>query len=76
MAGHGGVLKTDPAIERFNVLRENSHTRFRWTRHSIKTAMVGVIAVPVAIFLTAKYGTDRVQTRVPRKEMSFYQSAN
>ncbi|KAL1743274.1 hypothetical protein HDZ31DRAFT_83515 [Schizophyllum fasciatum] len=70
-----GVLKPDPAIERFNILRENSHTRFRWTRHSIKTALVGVVAVPVAIWLSASYGLDTVQTRVPRKDAPLVKSA-
>ncbi|KAI4518963.1 hypothetical protein EV122DRAFT_281502 [Schizophyllum commune] len=70
-----GVLKTDPAIERFNLLRENVHTRFRWTRHSIKTAIVGVVAVPVAIWLSASYGLDKIETRVPRKGTPLVKSA-
>ncbi|PPQ89077.1 hypothetical protein CVT25_006449 [Psilocybe cyanescens] len=50
--GHG-PLKIDPAIERFNTMREEAYLNFRWTRRTIRTGILGFIVVPVAVYYLA-----------------------
>ncbi|KAF4615220.1 hypothetical protein D9613_002806 [Agrocybe pediades] len=50
--GHGPV-KTDPAIERFNTMREQAYLNFRWTRRTIRTGILGFIVVPAAVYYIA-----------------------
>ncbi|KAF8892695.1 hypothetical protein BD779DRAFT_1205329 [Infundibulicybe gibba] len=47
MAGHGAE---DPAIERFNRMREEAYKNFRWTRQTTRTALLGFIIVPGVIY--------------------------
>ncbi|PPQ66841.1 hypothetical protein CVT26_009620 [Gymnopilus dilepis] len=51
--GHGPV-KTDPAIERFNTMREEAYLHFRWTRRTVRTALWGFVLVPVSLFYISK----------------------
>ncbi|KAF9002034.1 hypothetical protein BDQ17DRAFT_1357966 [Cyathus striatus] len=52
--GHGhGPLKVDPAIERFDIMRENAYLHFRWTPRTVKTAIFGFIVFPVATYYIA-----------------------
>jgi hypothetical protein len=50
--GHG-PLKIDPAIERFNTMREDAYLNFRWTNRTVRTAVLGVIVVPAAVYYLA-----------------------
>ncbi|KDR73428.1 hypothetical protein GALMADRAFT_251085 [Galerina marginata CBS 339.88] len=50
--GHGPV-KIDPAIERFNTMREEAYLSFRWTRRTVRTAVLGFVVFPAAVFLIA-----------------------
>jgi len=52
MAGFGCV-KTDPAIERFNAMRENVYKHFRFTPRAAVQSIVGLVAFPVAIYLVS-----------------------
>ncbi|KAF8906059.1 hypothetical protein CPB84DRAFT_1960229 [Gymnopilus junonius] len=51
--GHGPV-RIDPAIERFNNMREEAYLHFRWTPRTVRTALWGFIIVPTTIFYIAK----------------------
>ncbi|KAL0947209.1 hypothetical protein HGRIS_013327 [Hohenbuehelia grisea] len=55
--GHGAV-KVDPAIERFNRMREEAYTGFRWTRRTVRTALLGMVIAPGLMFFAA-YQTNR-----------------
>jgi hypothetical protein len=50
--GHGCV-KNDPAIDRFNTMRENAYLNFRWTRRTMRTAFIGFVVAPVAVYYVA-----------------------
>ncbi|KAF9451220.1 hypothetical protein P691DRAFT_757500 [Macrolepiota fuliginosa MF-IS2] len=56
--GHGSI-KEDPAIERFNTMRETSYLRFKWTPATVRTALLGFIVVPSAIY----YFADKYHVR-------------
>jgi len=51
--GHGPV-KIDPAVERFNTMREEAYLHFRWTRRTVRTALLGFVIVPAAVFYIAE----------------------
>ncbi|KAI0792911.1 hypothetical protein C8Q75DRAFT_587382 [Abortiporus biennis] len=54
MAGHGYV-KQDPAIERWNNMREDAYKHFRFTRKTSLQVFAGLVAFPLAIyFISAK----------------------
>ncbi|PCH38793.1 hypothetical protein WOLCODRAFT_64987, partial [Wolfiporia cocos MD-104 SS10] len=40
----------DPAIERWNDMRETAFYRWRWTPRYARQAVIGLIVVPAAIF--------------------------
>ncbi|KAF7777460.1 hypothetical protein Agabi119p4_3532 [Agaricus bisporus var. burnettii] len=48
-----GPLKEDPAINRFNTMRESAYLRFRWTPTTVRTTMLGFVLVPLAIYYIA-----------------------
>ncbi|TFK42870.1 hypothetical protein BDQ12DRAFT_676922 [Crucibulum laeve] len=50
--GHGPV-KIDPAIERFNRMREEAYMNFKWTQRTSRTALWGFIIIPGALFYFA-----------------------
>ncbi|KAH9830927.1 uncharacterized protein C8Q71DRAFT_783783 [Rhodofomes roseus] len=49
MAGHG-YTKLDPAIERWNQMRETVYQRFRFTPRSTMQVLVGLVFFPGAIY--------------------------
>jgi len=49
MAGHGYV-KHDPAIEKWNNMREDAYQQFRFTSRNTRLALVGLLLVPGALF--------------------------
>ncbi|KAF9533343.1 hypothetical protein CPB83DRAFT_845104 [Crepidotus variabilis] len=50
--GHGAV-KIDPAIERFNTMRESAYLNFKWTPRTVRTAMLGFVAAPAIVYYLA-----------------------
>ncbi|KAF5331024.1 hypothetical protein D9619_005726 [Psilocybe cf. subviscida] len=53
--GHGAV-KVDPAIERFNTMREEAYLHFRWTKRTVRTGLLGFVIVPGALYyLSTQY---------------------
>ncbi|KAF8964647.1 hypothetical protein BDZ97DRAFT_875186 [Flammula alnicola] len=48
-----GPVKIDPAIERFNNMREEVYLNFRWTNRTVRTALLGFVVVPAAIYYVA-----------------------
>ncbi|KAG5645839.1 hypothetical protein DXG03_005181 [Asterophora parasitica] len=52
MAGNP-LVKEDPAIERFNRMREEAYLKFRWTSKTVRTAIVGFIILPSAVYYLA-----------------------
>jgi len=52
MAGHGYV-KTDPAIERWNTMREEAFHRFRFTARNTRIALVALVLIPGSMYYFA-----------------------
>jgi len=52
MAGHG-YTKLDPAIERWNNMRENAYKHFRFTPRTTWQSLCGLVLIPGAIFYLA-----------------------
>ncbi|KAJ3504868.1 hypothetical protein NLJ89_g7717 [Agrocybe chaxingu] len=72
--GHGPV-KIDPAIERFNNMRESAYLNFRWTNCTVRTAVLGFIVVPAAVFYLADRYNQRFNFTATRKGQSLYVGA-
>ncbi|KAF8061458.1 hypothetical protein FPV67DRAFT_1509065 [Lyophyllum atratum] len=63
MAGNP-LVKEDPAIERWNRMREDAYLHFRWTRRTVRTAVVGFVVVPgIVYYLASKYQDKFVWTQ-------------
>ncbi|EAU88126.1 hypothetical protein CC1G_03798 [Coprinopsis cinerea okayama7 len=60
-------FRHDPAIDRFNSMRENAYLNFRWTRKTVTTAVIGFIVVPVAIYYGTVASTNRWNWNGKRK---------
>jgi len=56
--GHGYV-KQDPAIEKWNNMREDAYQRFRFTPRTTRVAIIGFILVPGALL----YYCNQTHTR-------------
>jgi len=52
MAGHGYV-KHDPAIERWNAMRENAYKHFRFTPRTTIQSLCGLVVVPGVVLYIA-----------------------
>ncbi|KAF5324649.1 hypothetical protein D9611_004383 [Ephemerocybe angulata] len=52
-------FKHDPAIDRFNAHRESVYLKFRWTRTTVTTAVLGFIVVPGLLYYTAAKTNQR-----------------
>ncbi|KAH7930905.1 hypothetical protein BV22DRAFT_1190994 [Leucogyrophana mollusca] len=52
MAGHSFV-KLDPAIERWNRMREDAYKHFRFTRRTTWVTLCGFVFVPGTIYYLA-----------------------
>ncbi|KAG6853702.1 hypothetical protein C0991_002238 [Blastosporella zonata] len=56
MGEHPSQIKADPAIDRFNTMRETAYLNFRWTRRTTRTAIIGCLVVPaIAYYLSSEY---------------------
>ncbi|KAG8941774.1 hypothetical protein FRC04_004091 [Tulasnella sp. 424] len=53
MAGGHGALKTDPALERWNLMRENVYMHFKFTPSVTRKVLFWAGVVPVAAFYMA-----------------------
>ncbi|KAK2460531.1 hypothetical protein APHAL10511_007001 [Amanita phalloides] len=67
MGAHGAV-KPDPAIERFNRMREEAYKNFGWTRKTVRTAVLGFIVVPGILYYLSNTGYRRWDWIARRKE--------
>ncbi|KAH9923995.1 uncharacterized protein BXZ73DRAFT_103726 [Epithele typhae] len=52
MAGHG-YTKTDPAVDRWNVMREAVYQNFRWNKRTARQAIFGMVLFPAAVYALA-----------------------
>ncbi|SAM08175.1 hypothetical protein [Absidia glauca] len=59
-----GGLRTDPAIERWAHLRENTHLYFKWNQRTTRRTLFWGIAVPVGLTILS-YATDAPYTTHP-----------
>ncbi|GJF00769.1 hypothetical protein PsYK624_170700 [Phanerochaete sordida] len=64
--GHDGPVKLDPAIERWNHMREAVYKHFRYTRSTTIISVLGLAVFPGLIYYTCtltdlkwKYGGKR-----------------
>ncbi|KAI0073404.1 hypothetical protein K474DRAFT_1710738 [Panus rudis PR-1116 ss-1] len=49
----GEYMRKDPAIERWNTMREDVYKYFRWTPRTTITAVIGLGVVPGLIYYLA-----------------------
>lgn len=54
----GGIRK-DPAIERFAMMRDNTHLYFRLTPLTVGVGLVTLVAIPVALYYGIQWGHVR-----------------
>ncbi|KAJ3843732.1 hypothetical protein F5878DRAFT_656496 [Lentinula raphanica] len=57
--GHHGSYKPDPAVENFNLWREQNYLRFRWTPANVRAAILGVVVFPTALYTVVNLTTSR-----------------
>ncbi|KAI0654719.1 hypothetical protein C8Q70DRAFT_1047795 [Cubamyces menziesii] len=61
MAGHGAhilpSLFTDPAVERWNTMREAVYKHFRFNSRTARQSILGMVVFPAAVF-TIAYSQD------------------
>ncbi|KAF9459553.1 hypothetical protein BDZ94DRAFT_1005303 [Collybia nuda] len=62
-------VKEDPAIERFNRMREEAYLKFRWTKRTTRTAIIGFIVIPGAMYYLASQYTLKFNWTNPRGQM-------
>lgn len=55
----GGIRK-DPAIERFAMMRDNTHLYFRLNPLTVGVGLVTLVAIPVALYYGIQWGHVRV----------------
>ncbi|EIM90510.1 uncharacterized protein STEHIDRAFT_154326 [Stereum hirsutum FP-91666 SS1] len=67
MAGHGYV-KHDPAVERWNSMRENVWRYFKFTRQTTKVSLIGLVIFPGAIYLTSTLSIGKWDWKGRRKD--------
>ncbi|KAF8327043.1 hypothetical protein F5887DRAFT_899191, partial [Amanita rubescens] len=63
----------DPAIERFNRMREEAYKNFRWTKTTVRTAMLGFVVVPGIFYYLSSAGYHRWDWIARRKGESLIQ---
>ncbi|PFH47057.1 hypothetical protein AMATHDRAFT_7128 [Amanita thiersii Skay4041] len=69
MGAHGAV-KQDPAIERFNRMREEAYKNFRWTRGTVRTALLGFVLFPGTLYYLSRMNHTRWDWVARRKNES------
>ncbi|KAI0831792.1 hypothetical protein BC628DRAFT_1415295 [Trametes gibbosa] len=66
MAGHG-YTKTDPAVERWNTMREAVYKNFRFNSRTARQSILGMVVFPATIFAIAYNQDMRWDWRGKRK---------
>ncbi|KAM5535562.1 hypothetical protein V8D89_010729 [Ganoderma adspersum] len=66
MAGHG-YTKTDPAVERWNTMREAVYKHFRFNSRTARQSILGMIVFPAAVFAVAYHQNGRYDWTAKRK---------
>ncbi|TFK55300.1 hypothetical protein OE88DRAFT_1805666 [Heliocybe sulcata] len=59
MAGGSPLVKYDPAIERWNAMRENAYQHFRFTPRNTIISLLGMVIVPGTILYVASQTDER-----------------
>ncbi|EPQ58482.1 hypothetical protein GLOTRDRAFT_126980 [Gloeophyllum trabeum ATCC 11539] len=67
MAGGHEMVKHDPAIEKWNSMRENAYKHFRFTPRNTFIALVGVVIVPGAVLYLASQTDNKWNFNGKRK---------
>ncbi|KAJ2930093.1 hypothetical protein H1R20_g7034, partial [Candolleomyces eurysporus] len=57
----------DPAIDRFNTMRESVYLKFKWTRKTVVTSVLGFIVVPGLLYYTTVKTNQRWNWNGKRK---------
>ncbi|KAI0317769.1 hypothetical protein OF83DRAFT_1171722 [Amylostereum chailletii] len=71
MAVHD-VVKHDPAVERWNHMREDAYRHFRFTNKATWLALAGLVIVPSAIYTLASSEDNKWNWTAKRKGQSLY----
>ncbi|KIM65096.1 hypothetical protein SCLCIDRAFT_22902 [Scleroderma citrinum Foug A] len=67
-------VQLDPAIERWNLMREDAYKHFRFTRRTTFVALTGCLFVPAAIYYLASQTHYTFKWTGKRKGESLVQS--
>ncbi|KZT28607.1 hypothetical protein NEOLEDRAFT_1175902 [Neolentinus lepideus HHB14362 ss-1] len=67
MAGGHQMVKHDPAIERWNAMRENAYKYFRFTPRNTFIGIVGVVIVPGTLLYIASQTDNKWNFNGKRK---------
>ncbi|EIM20841.1 hypothetical protein E3Q22_01851 [Wallemia mellicola] len=61
MGGHGDfhTVKLDPAVERWNYMREHTYHHFKMTRPIANKILAFGLVIPAGIFAIAQYTDER-----------------
>lgn len=51
-----GGIKKDPAVERWAMMRDNTHLYFRLNPLTVTVGLIGLVVVPVALYYGIKKG--------------------
>jgi len=70
MGGHGYV-KHDPAIERWNLMREDVYKHFKFTPRAAVISIVGLLVFPASIYWVAANTDSRWKWGGTRKGQPF-----
>ncbi|EIN07566.1 hypothetical protein PUNSTDRAFT_135092 [Punctularia strigosozonata HHB-11173 SS5] len=68
MAGHGPpTLRHDPAIDRWNSMRENVYLHYKWTPRATRTVLIGAVVIPTLLYYTLSNQDTKWQWTAKRK---------
>lgn len=56
-------LLTDPAIEKWYTMKENTHAYFKFNRKTVTISLILTVAVPSLVYFGCLYGRDWVDLR-------------
>ncbi|KAI9296828.1 hypothetical protein K502DRAFT_347670 [Neoconidiobolus thromboides FSU 785] len=68
----GNTIKLDPAIEKFNSLRETIHEHSYWTPRMVRYALVFGIGIPAGIYWVCKRYDNVFDVQGKTRGMSLY----
>jgi len=60
-------VKLDPAVERWNKMREDAYKNFKWNNRTARTALIGMVVIPGVVYYIASKTDGRYNWAGTRK---------